>query len=165
MDYGTYLSQKMRATNNFKSNWQPRDASEVTMRNRDIANTNITSTHKGPDDHCVICTIPTPLSSTNAPNNGFSTDYSSNPLTLKKAGGTHCQDPNWGTAGGVNLKTPAEIAYLSILPLNPVKSTGGGKVANDQALSSIVTTNCYCADPGVPFHPIKNPLRVTLPSG
>ena len=146
----------MRATNNFKSNWQPRDASEVTMRNRDIASKNVTSTHQGPDDHCVVCAVPTPLSSTNAPNNGFSTDYSTNQLIHKKAGCSHCHDPVWGTAGGVELKTAAEIAYLTILPLNPVKSTGAGKVANAEALSSIISADCYSPDPGVKIRPSPN---------
>ena len=155
----------MRAANNFKSNWQPRDASEVTMRNHDIANKNVTSTHKGPDDHCAVCTNHAPTSSTNAPINGFSTDYTSLSITIKGAGEAHCKDSVWGTAGGVNLKTPAEIAYLSIMPLNPVKSTGDGKVSNNQALSSIVSPNCYCADPGVKIHPIQNPLKVLFPSG
>ena len=161
MDYGSYLAQKMRATNNFKSNWQPRDASEVTMRNRDIATKNVTSTHQGPDDHCIVCVAPTSTSSTNAPNNGFSTDYSMDSLTLKTAGCSHCQDPVWGTAGGVNLKTAAEIAYLTIMPLNPVKSTGAGKVANAEALSSIVSVDCYSPDPGVKIRPIKNPLDLS----
>lgn len=159
MDYGTYLSQKMRATNNFKSNWQPRDASEVTMRNRDIATKNVTSTHQGPDDHCVVCSN-SPVSSTRAPNNGFSTDYSMDSVTAKRAGAAQCYDTVWGTAGGVNLKTAAEIAYLSIMPLNPVKSTGGGIVSNSQALSSIVSVGCYSADPGVKIRPIKNPSNL-----
>lgn len=150
----------MRATNNFKSNWQARDASEVTMRNRDISSKTATSTHQGPDDNCVVCRN-SPLSSTNAPNNGFSTEYSTDSVTLKNAGYNHCEDTVWGTASGVNLKTPAEIAYLCIMPLNPVKSTGAGKVANTQALSSIVRADCYSADPGIKFRPIKNPCNTS----
>ena len=162
MDYGSYLAQKMRATNNFKSNWQPRDASEVTMRNRDIANKNTTSTHQGPDDRCTVCSN-SPVNSTRAPNNGFSTDYSMDSLRAKKAGCSQCLDPVWGTAGSINLKTAAEIAYLGIMPLNPVNSTGAGKVANAQALASITTPNYCPADPGVKIRPVKNPCNTSCP--
>jgi len=170
MDYGSYLQLKMRATNNYKSNWQARDASEVTMRNQSIATANVSSTHQGPDDHCIPCTKTLyPVSSTNPPNNGHSKDYGADyTIGMKYAGQAACNDPVWGTAGGVNLKSQAEITALSAIPLNPVSSTGGGYVANDQsqAVANIVQSKCLVADPGVKIRPIQDPTQSGLfPSG
>lgn len=169
MDYGSYLKLKMKPANNYKSNWQPRDASEVTMRNQTIACANASSTHRGPDDSCAPCAVVSaPRSSTNRPNNGFSTDYTLENKGNKAAGLMACNDSVWGTAGGVNLKTQAEITALLAVPLNPVSSTGGGYVANAYSLaaSNIAVSKCSIADPGVKIRPIQDPRQSGLfPSG
>ena len=178
MDYSSYLKVKAQAANNYKSNWQGRDASEVTMRKRDIAAASIATIHRGPDDHCKTCTFPI-TSSTNTPNNGFSTDYTRDyTLTLQKAGAANCADSNWGTTGGVYIKSTAEQnIILSQIPYNPVKSSGGGVSQNTNFAtfgSNFGALECNPADPGVNFHQIYDPnprnrnptlQRVSFPSG
>jgi len=166
MDYGSYLQLKMRATNNYKSNWQARDASEVTMRNQSIATANVSSTHQGPDDHCIPCVTTGQItSSTNPPNNGYSKNYGADyTLGMKLAGQAACNDPVWGTSGGVNLKTQAEITLFSAVPLNPVSSTGSGYVANAQSLAvaNIVASKCLVEDPGIKIRSIQDPTQSGL---
>jgi len=184
MDYSSYLKIKAQAANNYKSNWKARDASEVIMRKRDIAASGSILTvancnaHQGPDDHCKSCAFPI-TSSTNTPNNGFSTDYTRDyTLTLQKAGAANCADSNWGTTGGVYIKSTAEQnTILSQIPYNPVKSSGGGISQNtnfDTFGSNFGALKCNPADPGVNFHQIYDPnprnpnptlQRVSFPSG
>jgi len=143
MDYSKYIQMKMEAANTYKSNWKGRDASEVTLRKRDMSSANNTSTHKGPLDSCIPCTLPT-LGSTNTPGNGFNTNYSMSIVSNRKAGCAQCNDPNWGASGGVTLKTCAEVSTILYIAPNPG------------------STSCACADPGVPFHPIKDPRDTNL---
>ena len=166
MDYSTYLKNKMKASDNYKSNWQGRDASEVTTRRRDIATASIATIHQGPDGSCTPCTIPI-RSSTNIPTSGFSTDYTSDySVGIKKAGCVQCSDPNWGVGGGVTTKSQADINILLAVPFNPVKSTGGGVASNANYMSSIISVPCSIADPGVKFHQIYDPKQSMLfPSG
>jgi hypothetical protein len=143
MDYSKYIQMKMEAANTYKSNWKGRDASEVTLRNRDISSANNTSTHKGPLDSCIPCTLPR-TSSTNPPGNGFNTDYSMDIITTRNAGCVHCNDTNWGTSGGVTLKTCAEVSTILVIPSNPG------------------STSLQRGDPGINFRAIKNPCDTNL---
>jgi hypothetical protein len=138
MNYAEYLRGLTKASNSYKSNWQGRDASEVTLRNSTLANNNNQTTHKGPGDSCIPCENKI-TSSTNIPGNGYNTDYSMDIITNRNAGGMAANDPVWGTAGGVTLRTAAEVSTLSYVTPNPVK-----------------TTSCYASDPGVKFRPIAN---------
>lgn len=129
---------KMEAANTYKSNWKGRDASEVTMRAQQISQQNNKSTHKGPSSEC--CTDNTkPIRRPSSPTSGFSTDFTMDSVTNRPAGGMHCNDSNWGSAGGVTLKTCAEISTILYVAPNPG------------------STSCECADPGVPFHQIYPP--------
>ncbi len=132
MDASKLTEMRMQAANTYKSNWKPLDASEVTNRNIQKAQESNQSTHQGPIlPPC--CTIPVIVT----PNSGFSTDYSASIVFEKKAGCADCQDPNFGTAGGVQLLTCSEVATILATPPNPIKGA-----------------TCYCADPGVNRVPV-----------
>jgi len=144
MDYSKYIEMKQKAANIYKSNWQPRDASEVTLRRQAIGNAVNKSTHVGVTDTCLPCNIPTP-SSTNIPGKGFNSDYSMDIVSSRKAGGTVCNDPVWGKAGGVNL-------------------IGCDQVSTILAKPSATTSNsvsCYVANPGVVQRGIADPARAS----
>jgi hypothetical protein len=107
MDAGKLLRERMRGMAVYKSNWQARDASEVTLRHRDISNANNNvlfagSTHHGPlPECCTGNTVRVPLPN---PGKGFSTTYSGDIVTLRRAGCVECQDPVFGCAGSVEVK-------------------------------------------------------------
>ncbi len=99
MDASRYLREKMRGQQVYKSNWQPRDASEVTLRNNAIAQANNSTTHRGPLPQCCSDnTIRVPLPN---PGKGFSTSYSSQIVSQRIAGCVQCNDPVFGKPGGV----------------------------------------------------------------
>lgn len=122
MDYSKYIQMKMEAANTYRSNWRARDASEVTARNQTLAQReNNASQHHGP-----VLTCPTGNTKPPAvqpPGNGFSTDFSQDTVTQKPAGCANCNDVNWGSAGGVTLKSCAEVSTILALPANPIKRT------------------------------------------
>jgi len=99
----------------------------------------ITTTTTGP---VTIATAPKPPQ---APGNGFSTDYSMDIVSNKRAGCANCSDTVWGTAGGVNLKSCAEVSTILSVPSNPIKGTN----LTISPTNPIITSYCYCADPGV----------------
>jgi hypothetical protein len=134
MDYSKYLQLKAQGQQVYRSNWQGRDASEVTMRNHQMASqktsasaVNDNNQHHGPANEC----CPKPGRPT-SPSRGFSTDYTQTRLINKPAGCANCQDPNFGAPGGVVIVGCAEAIAISQVPDNPVKGSG----------------TC-CADPGV----------------
>lgn len=136
MDYSKYIEMKMQAANTYKSNWQARDASEVTMRNHQKAQKPNSSVHQGPATECCTGSTQPTAKRPSSPTNGFSTDYSQSIVTQKAAGCAQCQDPNFGASGGVQLLSCAEVSTILAIPANPVK-----------------TTSCYCADPGIKQKP------------
>ena len=145
MDYSKYIEMKQKAANTYKSNWQPRDASEVTLRNQARGNSNNKRTHQGPADSQIPCYTPNPLSSTNKPGNGFSTDYSMDIVGNRKAGGTHCLDPIWGKAGGVNL--------IGCDQVNTILTNPGPQTSN--------SVSCYAPNPSVVNRGIADPIRAS----
>lgn len=127
MDASKLTQMRAKASNNYKSNWQPRDASEVTMRKLQQSQKHNASIHQGPVTGC--CTSEASLTN---PTNGFSTDYSQQIVFQRKAGCAQCNDTNFGAPGGVQLLTVAECETIrSHLP-NPVKGV-----------------SCYCSEPGI----------------
>lgn len=134
MNASQLTERRAQASNTYRSNWQPRDASEVTLRHRDMSNKNNNPVHQGPVIPC--CSTPVPPPRPSSPNNGFSTDYDANTVFNKKAGCADCNDVNWGAPGGVQLITCSEVATILAPEPNPVK---GNK--------------CYCADPGIKQKP------------
>lgn len=132
MNYAEYLRIKQQQQPVYKSNWQGRDASEVTLRNAQRSQADNSSKHQGPANVCCSDGKP-PVPRSTSPTNGFSTDYSHQIVSNKIAGCAQCKDPVFGTAGGVEIVTCAAIVSGQIVvPPNPVKGQG----------------NC-CADPGV----------------
>lgn len=149
MDYSKYIQMKMQAANTYKSHWQPRDASEVTLRKVYLAQNTVqtdgdisaarSNIHNGPAPVC--CATPTdsalfpvqPPNSADVPINGFSTDYSQDQSSGRIAGNTVSLDAAWGASGGVNLIGCDQVETILTVPANPVKG---------------VTQNCS-ADPGI----------------
>ena len=117
MDASKLTQLRMQAANTYKSNWKPRDASEVTMRNQQIVVQNNTSTHRGPVS--ANCTAGCPSKTTNVPSGNFATTYTAD-VSFMKAAGSVCSDPNWSSAGGVYLKSCVEASTIGFVPLNPV---------------------------------------------
>ena len=117
MDASKLTKIRMEAANNYKSNWKPRDASEVTMRNQQIVVQNNTSTHRGPVS--ANCTAGCPSKTTNVPIGNFATTYTAD-VSFMKAAGSVCSDPNWGNSGGVYLKSAAEVSTIGFVALNPL---------------------------------------------
>ena len=147
MDFSKYIEMKMKAANTYKSNWQARDASEVTLRNQAKGNTKNTRTHQGPDDSQIPCYTPNPVSSTNKPGNGFNTDYSMDIVGNRKAGGMHCADPVWGRAGGVNLIGCDQASTICAIPKQETSKS----------------VSCYTPTPGIYFHAVADPTRASPP--
>jgi hypothetical protein len=145
MDYSKYIQMKMEAANTYKSNWQGRDASEVTLRKQQTAQSSNSSGHRGPNVGCVANDGSQRPSS---PTNGFSTDYSLGIVSNKIAGGMACNDAVFGQPGGVNLKSCAEVSTILTVPANP--------------RSSALTC---CSDPGVKFHQVYPPAAVPSYTG
>jgi hypothetical protein len=52
MDASKLIERRAQASNTYRSNWQPRDASEVTLRKVQMSQKNNSSTHKGPVVGC-----------------------------------------------------------------------------------------------------------------
>jgi hypothetical protein len=144
MNASKLIEMRAQASNTYKSNWQPRDASEVTMRKMQMSQKNNSSVHKGPSNEC--CTDNTKKRSS-SPTPGFSTDYSQQIVFEKKAGCANCNDPNFGAAGGVQLITCSEVATILVNEPNPVKGS-----------------SCYCADPGITRQPFPRDCSVIEPA-
>jgi hypothetical protein len=145
MDYSKYIQMKMEAANTYKSNWQGRDASEVTLRKQQTAQTSNSSLHKGPN---LGCTTNDGSQRPSSPTNGFSTDYSLGIVSNKIAGGMACNDSVFGQPGGVTLKSCAEVSTILAVPANP--------------RSSALTC---CSDPGVKFRQVYPPEAVPSYTG
>jgi hypothetical protein len=142
MDASKLTQMRAQASNTYRSNWQPRDASEVTSRRGQMAQKNNASTHKGPVDECCA-----PVSRASSPSRGYSTTYSEQPVFEKKAGCAQCNDPNFGQPGGVQLLNCAEVATILQNPANPVKGS-----------------SCYCASPGIYKQPFPTDCSIVQPA-
>jgi len=148
MDYSKYIQMKQKAANVYKSNWQARDASEVTLRRVAISNKPNSTVHDGPDNVCCSGSSNTTVAPTppQEPGNGFSTDFSMDIVSNKRAGCASCQDVAWGQPGGITFRSCAEVTLFTTPPSNPVKGTNL-TIPNTQ---SIITPPCVSRnDPGV----------------
>jgi hypothetical protein len=146
MDASKLTQMRAQASNTYRSNWQPRDASEITMRNVQRSQKNNSTTHDGPVEGCCSDNKPNPNRAV-SPTKGFSTTYSAEIVFQKKAGCADCADPNFGKAGGVQLLTCGEVATILAPTPNPVKGS-----------------SCYCADPGIYKRPGIVPAEEMRPS-
>jgi hypothetical protein len=92
MDASKLIQQRMERMQNYSSNWQPRDASEITTRQLQMSQKNNSSKHNIPVINCC---------SSITENTSPSTTYSEQIVFQKKAGCVQCNDPNFGKSGGV----------------------------------------------------------------
>jgi hypothetical protein len=121
MDASKLTEMRQQAANTYRSHWQPRDASEVTMRNMLKSAKNAVSTHRGPDAICYDTSV---VPTTQAyPSGGFSTTYTNDVFILRDAGCAVCNDTAYGNEGGVNLLSCAEVSTILQKADNPVKMT------------------------------------------
>ena len=136
MDASKLTQMKMESANTFKSNWKPRDASEVTLRNQSIGNTyNNNNSHQGPVIECCA----NPLTS------NFTTDYTQDAVNLRNAGCALFTDSNWDKSGGVTLKNCTEMSTIGFRPLNPV--LGNWKCLPNSDGGHQVTPSCCNINP------------------
>lgn len=148
MDASKLTQMRAQAANTYRSNWQPRDASEVTTRKHQMAQSANKSTHKGPEADCCSGGVPNTSQRSSSPSNGFSTNYLQSIVSERVAGCNQCKDPVFGTAGGVVLQNCATVATILAVPANPVKGS-----------------QCPCADNGVPFHQVYPPKPIPSYTG
>ena len=135
MDASKLTEMRMQAANTYKSNWQPRDASEVTYKRQQAANALAYITHKPTVyDQCTDGSCAPPRT-----HGGFSTDYSASIVFQKAAGCPQCTDPNWGAPGGHELLTCNEVAQILYVPPNPVK---GEKCCVDNGKKNNIYPGC-----------------------
>ena len=146
MNASKLTEMRAQASNTYKSNWQPRDASEVTRRHAQMSQKNDSTNHKGPVVGCCSDDKPA-LKRSTSPISGFSTNYSQQPVFEKKAGCADCNDPNFGQAGGVQLLTCSEVATILTNEPNPVKGS-----------------SCYCASPGIYRQPFPRDCSIIEPA-
>jgi hypothetical protein len=146
MDASKLIEKRMLAANTYRSNWQPRDASEVTMRKVQMSQKSASSTHHGPITECCSDGKPKVARST-SPTNGYSTTFSQEPVFQRKAGCANCNDPNFGAPGGVTLQSCAEVETILAKEANPVKGV-----------------SCYCADPGIYKQPFPADCSIIQPA-
>ena len=131
MDYSKYIQMKMQAANTYKSYWQPRDASEVTLRKVFQAQNSV-GTLQTTDTRSSSSCCPTGVpNSADPPGNGAPKDYSQDQVFGETAGNTIYSDQTWGQAGGVTLIGCDQVSAILTVPLNPV-----------------LGSDC-CSDPGV----------------
>lgn len=146
MNASKLIEMRAQASNTYRSNWQPRDASEVTFRKVQMSQKDNSQTHKGPVAECCSDNKPQ-LKRSTSPTPGYNTTYSQEIVFQKKAGCANCQDPNFGAAGGVQLLTCSEVATILTNEPNPVKGS-----------------SCYCADPGIYRQPFPRDCSIIEPA-
>lgn len=117
MDASKLTKMRAEAMNIYRSNWQPRDASEVTQIRAGRAQAQPTAQakgHKGPDTGCCPGgkAKPEGLMYSSEQPGGFSTSWSYDSVLGSKIGCTYCNDPVYGTAGTTVLKTTEEICTI-----------------------------------------------------
>ena len=120
MDASKLTQMKMEGATIFRSNWQGRDASEVTLRNASIATNTNRPSNLGPAVQCCNGLF----GNDTVPNKGFTASVESVNIAVQSAGCANCADENWDTPGGVTLKTCQEVKTILQRPLNPVKGQG-----------------------------------------
>lgn len=146
MDASKRLQMRAEAMQNYRSNWQGRSASEVTMRHRDMSNKNNKSTHNGPVEGCCSDGVPPPRPT--SPTRGFSTTYENAPVFLKKAGCAECNDPNFGEPGGVIIQPCQGTATVATVQSQILGASQLDGSVYPAPLNPVKGTKC-CASPGI----------------
>ena len=155
MDASKLSQMRANAANIYRSNWQPRDASEVTQIKAVQAAKSNTTTHIGPSQEC--CGIPAlPGTESSKLPGGFSTSYSYDIIRERKVGGAYCEDPVYGTSGVRVIKTSDEICQIlgrdasgNLLSSskNPVKGHSLYCGKSTEVVQYGITGNCIVRNP------------------
>jgi hypothetical protein len=168
MDASKRTQMLQEAANTYRSNWQRRDASEVTMRQAFIGqapkNTGrptlndlpvfygtSNAVHNGPANTCPTNGSPIPAA---GPGNGFSTHYTNDYVTGSIAAGVILNDNAWGNSGGVVLKSCQAASNILSMSSNPV--LGQTQYCTTFPTSAVLQRdNKYCASNNCPprFYP------------
>jgi hypothetical protein len=151
MDASKLIKMRAEAMNLYRSNWQPRDASEVTQIRAAKASAQgcvlNTPTHVGPQTGC----CPPGAVRSDAQPGGFSTTWSYDAVRDRKVGGAYCNDSVYGTAGTRVLKTCDEIyailgrdasGNLLESSKNPVKGATQNCCYSTEVVQRGITGNC-----------------------
>lgn len=119
MNSSELLRRRQEATNQYKSYWKPRDASEVTIRNGTKgANYEVRTPYYRPNNFSNYPPNQADCGPKFGPGDGFSPNYTNDTVVSAKAACAVCQDENWSKGGGYTLKTDA--AVNSILYTAPI---------------------------------------------
>jgi len=158
MDASKRVEMRAKGMQIYRSNWQPRDGSEITLRKRDMANKGASSVHQGPVLGCCVPRSTSPI-------NGFSTNYSPTVVASKKAGCADCNDPNFGKPGGLYIQTCDPSAIQTQLGYTIIE-TNISTVATvfTAPANPVLGSSKYCADPGILQKPGILPCDQTYPS-
>jgi hypothetical protein len=125
MDASKLTQMRQEAAIQYKSNWQPRDASEVTLRDQSKAVKANPEKKWSPvvvscSNNCSYEGSPAGNYGPYAPTSGYSPTYDADTISLKNAGKTACCDENFGAPFGITLKTCQEISTILYEAPNPV---------------------------------------------
>ncbi len=157
MDASKLIKMRAEAANIYRSNWQPRDASEVTqIRAGKAASQGCvlnTPTHIGPQTGCCPGgkAKPEGLMYSSEQPGGFSTSWSYDAVRDRKVGGAYCNDAVYGTAGLRQLKTCDEVyailgrdasGNLLESSKNPVKGATQNCCYSTEVVQRGITGNC-----------------------
>lgn len=143
MDASKLIKMRTEAANLYRSNWQPRDASEVTQIKTARAAAANSRIHQGPQSNCCNDGF-TPIigiQSTAQPG-GFSTTYSYDAVRERTIGCTLCSDAVYGKSGVTVLKDCSEVELILSHPPNPVKGRTADCCYSTEVVQRGVTGNC-----------------------
>jgi hypothetical protein len=155
MDASKLIKMRTEAANVVRSNWQPRDASEVTQIKTARAAAEVTRfnaarnagqnvlIHQGPQSNCCNDGF-TPIIGTQstAQPGGFSTTYSYDAVRERTIGCTLCSDVVYGKSGVTVLKDCSDVALILSHAPNPVKGRTADCCYSTEVVQRGVTGNC-----------------------
>jgi hypothetical protein len=125
MDASKLTQMRQDAATIYKSNWQARDASEVTLRDQSKAVKTNAEKQWSPvvvtcSNNCSYEGAPAGNYGPYAPTSGYNPTYDAETIALKNAGCSACSDGNFGAPFGITLKTCQEISSILYEAPNPV---------------------------------------------
>jgi hypothetical protein len=143
MDASKLIKMRTEAANVVRSNWQPRDASEVTQIKAARAAAGNSRIHQGPQSNCCNDGF-TPIIGTQstAQPGGFSTTYSYDAIRERTIGCVMCGDTAYGKPGYRILKDCSDVALILSHAPNPVKGRTADCCYSTEVVQRGVTGNC-----------------------
>jgi len=166
MNSSELLRRRQEAANQYKSYWVPRDASEVTMRNKYVANNAVvrSSYHNAPpaSGSTTVNNARAECDTALGPGKGFSTDYSLDVVTNTTVGKAVCCDTNWSRSGGMTLQTCAAISTILYEDKNPTRGLTWTSASN-QSLTGACPPNNSAQTPHFASDPNCLPREHIIP--